>query len=395
MSADLPLDTIRPGLSPTPGQPTGAGGPTPGPTPGLPAPDARSVDRIVVDLAVRLSLLGLFAYFALWLVAPFLSLILWSIVLSVALYPAFASLRDLLGGRPRVAAFLLTVAAFVVLLGPATVLVSSLVHSLEALAASFHGQAFTLPPPPAALNDLPLVGPTLTRSWVQATSNIAGFLETYRSALIHVGEWVLRAVASLAGSLVVIVAAVPIAALLHFPGPRLVTGLRAFARRVAGGHGSEFVDLAGTTIRNVARGVVGVAAIQSLLIGIGLLVAGVPGAGLLALAALVLAIVQVGTLPVVLPLLIWYWIERPTGSAVLLTAYLVPVSLIDNILKPLLMGKGLPTPMLVILVGVIGGTISFGIIGLFLGPIVLAVFYELLVYWVAEPQPPARRGPPA
>lgn len=377
---DLPLPELAPGLPP--------GDATPGP---LTAP---AVDRVVVDLAVRLSLLGLFAYFALWLVAPFLSLILWSIVLSVALYPAFAWLRDRFGGRPRLAALVLTFAVFAVLLGPAMVLVTSVAHSLETLAATFHGKSFTLPPPPPQLGDLPVIGPALSRTWAQASSNISVFLGTYRTMLIDVGEWVLRAVASLAGSLIVIVAAVPIAALLHFPGPRLVAGLRAFARRVAGGHGSEFVDLAGATIRNVARGVVGVAAIQALLIGIGLLIAGVPGAGLLSLAALVLAIIQIGTLPVVLPVLVWYWIERPTGSALLLTAYLVPVSLVDNILKPLVMGKGLPTPMLVILVGVIGGTISFGIIGLFLGPIVLAVFYELIVYWVADTPSAARHRDP-
>lgn len=380
MSPDpLPPETPAPAQRPAP-QPVVA-----------PAVDARSVDRVVVDLAVRLSLLGLFAWFALWMVAPFLSLILWSIVLSVALYPVFAWLRDATGGRPRLAALLLTATVFAILLGPATVLVSSLVHSLEALAQQFHGQAFSFPPPPPQLNDIPAIGPVLTRTWIQATGNIEGFLETYRSALFSVGEWLLRAVAGLAGSVFIIVAAVPVSALLHFPGPRLVVALRAFARRVAGDHGSEFVDLAGATIRNVARGVVGVAAIQSLLIGVGLLVADVPAAGLLSLAALILAIVQIGTLPVVLPLLVWFWIERPTGSAVLLTAWLIPVSLIDNVLKPLLMGKGLPTPMLVILVGVIGGTISFGVIGLFLGPIVLAVFYELLVYWVADP-PPDRRG---
>jgi predicted PurR-regulated permease PerM len=136
-----------------------------------------------------------------------------------------------------------------------------------------------------------------------------------------------------------------------------------------------------------------VAAIQALLIGVGLLVAGVPAAGLLTMAVLVLAILQIGSGPVVLPLLIWAWIQMPTPQALLLTAYMVPVSLIDNVLKPLLMGKGLPTPMLVILMGVIGGTISYGLIGLFLGPIVLAVFYELVVYWVAAERPAA--VPPA
>ena len=174
------------------------------------------------------------------------------------------------------------------------------------------------------------------------------------------------------------------------PGPKLVAGFRLFARRVIGSRGSGFVDLAGATIRNVARGVIGVAIIQALMVGLGLIVAQVPAAGLLTLAVLVLAILQIGSAPVVLPTLIWAWFATGWLPALLLTLYLIPVSVADNILKPVLMGKGLSTPMLVILVGVIGGTISYGLIGLFLGPIVLAVFYDLLIFWVAA-EPVRRR----
>ena len=151
---------------------------------------------------------------------------------------------------------------------------------------------------------------------------------------------------------------------------------------------------------------IGVAIIQALLVGLGLIVAQVPAAGLLTLAVLVLAILQIGSAPVVLPLLIWAWFAMGWLPALLLTLYLIPVSVADNLLKPVLMGKGLHTPMLVILVGVIGGTISYGLIGLFLGPIVLAVFYDLLIFWVtsnrcrrrraaagpSRPAPPGRLG---
>jgi predicted PurR-regulated permease PerM len=318
--------------------------------------------------------------------------LLWSVVLSVALFPAFAWLRDRLGGRPRTAAALLTVAAIAIVLGPTTVLVSSLIHTLEELSARVHEGRLALPPMPPGLPDLPVVGDNLAAAWTLAASNLEGFLATYRKALLGAGEWLLHAVAGLAGSVLVIMLAVLISGFLYFPGPRFVSLLRAFAQRVAGPHGSSFVDLAGATIRNVARGVIGVAALQALLIGVGLIVAGVPGAGLLTLAVLVLAIVQIGSGPVVIPLLIWAWVQMPTPTALLLTAYMVPVSLIDNVLKPLLMGKGLTTPTLVIFAGVIGGTLSYGLIGLFLGPIVLAVFYDLLLFWVGEPDPPDARG---
>jgi predicted PurR-regulated permease PerM len=325
---------------------------------------------------------------------PFLSILLWSVVLSVALYPVFAWLRDRLGGRSRLAAVLLTLVGLAIVLGPATVLISSLIHTLETLAARVHGGRLTLPPMPPALGELPVVGENIAAAWTLAASNVEGFLTTYRSALIGAGEWVLHAVAGLAGSVLVILGAVLISGFLYFPGPRFVTAFRALAQRVVGTHGSDFVDLAGATIRNVARGVIGVAAIQALLMGLGLIVAGVPAAGLLTLAVLVLAIMQIGSGPVVIPLLIWAWFDMSTGTALLLTAYMIPVSVLDNVLKPILMGKGLPTPMLVILVGVIGGTLSYGLIGLFLGPIVLAVFYEMLVFWVAADvaPPPDRRG---
>jgi predicted PurR-regulated permease PerM len=358
-------------------------------------PDPRTPDRLAIDIAVRLSLLGLFAYFALSLMAPFLSILLWSIVLSVALYPVFAWVRDRLGGRPKLAAALITFATLSIVLGPTTVLVSSLIHTLETLAMKVHGGSLAIPAMPPALAEIPIVGPGIATGWTQATTNLEAFLTTYRSALLGAGEWVLHAVAGLAGSVLVIVVAVLISGFLYFPGPRFVTAFRAFASRVVGPHGSDFVDLAGATIRNVARGVIGVAAIQALLIGVGLIVAGVPAAGLLTMAVLVLAILQIGSGPVVVPLLIWAWIQMPTPQALLVTAYMVPVSVIDNVLKPMLMGKGLPTPMLVILMGVIGGTISYGLIGLFLGPIVLAVFYELIVYWVAAETEAPAAGPPA
>jgi predicted PurR-regulated permease PerM len=358
----------------------------PGPT------DPRTPDRLAIDIAVRLSILGLFAYFALTLIWPFLSVLLWSVVLSVALFPAFAWLRDRLGGRPRLAAVLLTFAVLAIVLGPTTILISSLIRSLEILAERVHSGELRLPPLPPRIAAIPSVGDEIAQTWTLATSNFQAFFAAYRTALLGAGEWVLHAVAGLAGSVVVILVAVLISGFLYFPGPRFVKGFRAITERVVGAHGSDFVDLAGATIRNVARGVIGVAAIQALLTGVGLIVAGVPAAGLLSLGVLVLAIIQIGSAPIVIPVLIWAWFQLSTQTALLLTLYLLPVTVLDNILKPILMHKGVPTPTLVILAGVIGGTIAYGLIGLFLGPIILAVFYELLVFWVEAPARPRAGG---
>ena len=144
------------------------------------------------------------------------------------------------------------------------------------------------------------------------------------------------------------------------------------------------MQIAGATIRAVARGVIGVAALQAFLIGIGLVTAGVPGASLLTLASLVLGIIQIGPTLVILPVIIWAWTAMDTTTALLFTPYMIPVNLIDNVLRPLVTGRGLDTPIIVILIGVIGGTISLGLTGLFLGPIILAVIWELLMAWIRE-----------
>jgi predicted PurR-regulated permease PerM len=279
---------------------------------------------------------------------------------------------------------IVTLAGLAVVLGPATVLISSLIHSLETVARHVQPGRTDLPPPPELLRQLPVVGDGLVAAWSQAATNLEGFLGRYSRAMLPAGEWLLRAVTRLGGSVVVILAAVCVSGFLLVPGPRMARLCRAFAARLAPGHGAAFVDLAGATIRNVARGVLGIATIQALLMGLGLIVAGVPAAGLLSLISLVLAILQIGLVPVTAPLLIWGWFHFDTVPALILTLYMVPVTLADGPLKAVMMGKGLHTPLLVILAGVIGGTITYGLVGLFLGPILLAVFYDLVTFWMAE-----------
>jgi predicted PurR-regulated permease PerM len=168
-----------------------------------------------------------------------------------------------------------------------------------------------------------------------------------------------------------------------FPyGSQLVAAGRGFLSRIVPEQSEHFLELAGTTIRAVSQGVIGVAIIQSLLAGIGLKLAGIPGAGLLAFMVMILAIVQIGAAIVLFPVIIWVWIDKEFTTALLLTVFLGIVGILDNILKPLLMARGLTTPTVVILVGVIGGTLAHGIVGLFIGPIILSVAWELTVAWI-------------
>jgi len=349
--------------------------------------ERRSPERIAVDVAIRLALLGLFVYLAFALIQPFLPITIWAVILTVALYPVFGWLRALLGGNGVIAAILLTMANLAITFGPASILTASLAASLERLVFDIKSGKLSLSSLPESVTTLPFVGDLLHEASSLASESITGVLKDYGERLLAPGAWLLVEAAAIAESFLVFAASLVVAGFLFVSGPRLVGKVRGAALRLVGPRGSAFVDLAGDTIRNVARGVIGIAVLQSLLIGVGLIVAGVPHAGLLTLAALVLAIVQVGTVPVMAPLVIWYWLTREPSSAVLFTLYMGPAATIDSILKPLAMGQGLQTPMLVIIVGVLGGTVAYGLPGLFLGPIIMALLYEIVGYWLQSETP--------
>jgi predicted PurR-regulated permease PerM len=175
---------------------------------------------------------------------------------------------------------------------------------------------------------------------------------------------------------------VALAGFLFPNGPQLLAAGRRFLSRVVPEQSEHFLELAGATIRAVSQGVIGVAIIQSLLAGIGFKLAGIPGAGLLAFVVMLLTIVQIGAAIVLLPVIIWIWMEKDFTTALLLTLFMCVVGVLDNVLKPLVMGRGLTTPTLVIFIGVIGGTLAHGIVGLFIGPIILSVSWELMVAWI-------------
>jgi predicted PurR-regulated permease PerM len=215
-----------------------------------------------------------------------------------------------------------------------------------------------------------------------AATNMEEALIRYRGVLAPMGARVLGQLSAISFDLLKFMVAIVVCGLLLVNGNALVRGGRLLARRLIPPRGAQFVDLAGATVRSVSRGVVGVALLQTVLIGITLQIAGVPGAGLLAFLVMILCVVQIGPGLVVLPVIIWAWLQLDTVPAIATTMTLIVLTVMDNVLKPILMAQGLSTPMIVIFLGVLGGTIAYGLIGLFLGPIVVGVFYELLVAWV-------------
>src|SRR6185437_11703079 len=214
-----------------------------------------------------------------------------------------------------------------------------------------------------------------------ASDNLAAVFRAFAPHLKPLAGPILAVAGSAGTGTLKFLASVFIAGFLLPSGPRFVAAIRTMLTRIVPERSADFLALAGATIRTVSQGVIGVAVLQSLLTGVGMKIAGVPHAGVLAFAILVLGIVQVGSAPILLPVIIWVWTVREVGAAVLITIFLVLVGLSDNVLKPLLMGRGLSTPVLVIFMGVLGGTLAHGIVGLFVGPIILAVAWELLMAW--------------
>ena len=333
-----------------------------------------------VDIAIRVGLLALLAYWSWAIIAPFLTILVWSAILAVALYPLFDWLKKRLN-RPRLAATLVTLLCVFVVLAPLVWLGFGLLNGVE-FAANKLEAGITVPLPPESVKEWPLIGEQAYRLWTRAVTDISAQLTQLAPALNrspfgcsnwHRTSWWGCSSFCFRSSLQVF---------SFCPGPKLVKALAQVMDHILQSRGTEMVQLAGATIRNVSRGVIGVALLQSFFAGAGFLVAGVPAAGLLSFATLVLGIVQIGPAILFLPIIVWSWMTMDTASAFMFTAYMVPVGLIDNFLRPILMARGLATPMPLIIIGVIGGTIAYGIVGLFFGPIVLSVAWELAVAWM-------------
>jgi predicted PurR-regulated permease PerM len=334
------------------------------------------------ELAIRLGLLALLLYLAIVLIRPFVSIIIWSIVLTIALYPTFSWIADKLGGRRRLAAALMTLLSLLVVIGPATWLTLSLIDTTQVLLERLDSASVAVPQPWESIRHWPLIGEPLYQFWNLAATNAKAAVAKIGPYLRPLGNVLLGIAAGAGIGTLKFLAAVVISGFLFVPAPELGRTAKSMVERVAPEHADQFIDLTAATIRTVAQGVIGIAALQALLAGVGMVAAGVPGTSLLTTAVLILGIIQIGPTIILLPLILWSWLTMDTGPAVVFTVYMACVGAIDNLLKPVIMRRGLKTPMVVILIGLLGGTISYGISGLFLGPIVLAVIWELAVAWI-------------
>lgn len=345
-----------------------------------------------IQLAIRLALLGLLIYWSFVVIRPFVPILAWSVVLAVALYPVFKWLSSLLGNRPKLAAVILTLVNLGIIIGSATWLGLGAVDGIRSFGAQLDAGTFDIPSPPASIKDWPIVGTQLFALWDRASINLRAVLPEFAPHLKPLAGPMLSLAGGAGVGTIKFLVAVALTGFLFPAAPRMVAASRSFLSRVVAERGEDFLALAGTTIRSVAQGVIGIAVAQGLVIGIILQMADVPRAGLLAFAVMMLGILQIGSAVVVVPVLIWVWATKSFAAALAITLCLLPASLADNVLKPIVMARGQTTPALIIFLGVIGGTLAHGIVGLFIGPIILAVAWELLTAWVRDDEP--RTVPP-
>ena len=337
---------------------------------------------LAIEIAIRLGVIFLILAWCFKILSPFIGLVVWGGIIAVSIYKPFLKLVEKLGGRKKLAVTLIAVVSIAAILVPVISLSSSLVESATHLGEKVQTGTVHIPPPSESVRDWPLVGERTYAFWHQASVDLSSTLEKYPEQLKGIGLKLLGLAKGASLGVLQFIASMLIAAVFLSSAEPARAALDKVARRMAGERGSDMLVLSTATIRSVAVGVIGIAFIQALLGGLGMMFVGVPAAGLLAIVILVLAIAQLPPLLVLLPVAIYVFSVESTVVSVVFLVWSLMVSFSDALLKPLFLGRGVDAPMLVILLGAIGGMITSGIVGLFIGAIILALGYTLFQFWL-------------
>ncbi|MCM3904332.1 MAG: AI-2E family transporter [Pyrinomonadaceae bacterium] len=357
----------------------------------LPHADSEFEQRVsssLLDVLIRASLIGGLAVLCYQIFSPFLTLMTWAIILAVTLYPLHQRLARRVGGKQWLASTILAIIGLLVIIIPMALLMNSFADSVRHFIGAVQQDTLAIPPPREGIEKWPLVGKRIQDVWWKAHTDLPGFVRSMQPKIGVLAQKALAMVASIASGLLLLLASYIVSSILLAYGESGERAGRAIFVRVAGTpRGEALYKLSTATIRAVALGVIGVAFIQAILVGLALLLAGVPAAGVLAVIALVLGIAQVPALVITLPAIIYIWSSGGygTAAAVTYTIILLVTGMADNVLKPLMLGRGVDAPMPVILLGALGGMASGGILGMFVGATLLAIGYQIFTGWVAGP----------
>jgi predicted PurR-regulated permease PerM len=356
----------------------------------------KALSRSLLDVLIRAGLIVVLVLFCFEIFRPFRDLMLWSLILAITLYPLQKKLMGPLGHKEGRIATLIVLVAIVILMVPIYLLGKSIADSVEGAMAVVKSEGLHIPPPAESVAGWPLIGKPLSALWLQAYTDLPGLTAKYIPQIKDVSLGLLGKLAGVGMGFLTFIFALIIAGIFMAHGEAGARSAVQIASRVNGpDKGAKIAALCTATIRAVALGVVGIAFIQMLLVGLGFVIKGVPGAGLLALAVLLLGIMQLPVTLITLPVIAYVFATEGASTATIVFAIYVFISgLVDNVLKPLLLGRGVDVPMPVVLIGALGGMVTSGIIGLFIGPVVLAVGYQLFWQWVQDRPPEEPRALP-
>jgi predicted PurR-regulated permease PerM len=346
----------------------------------------RALSRELLDVLIRAGLILVLAVLCFRIFVPFLDLMVWALILAITLYPLHARLRAKFASKDGLIATLIILVAFAVILVPTYMLGVAVADSIERGMAVFKSGSFRIPPPADSVASWPLVGQRVYDFWQQASTDLTGIAHRFAPQLKEAGLALLGTLTGLGAALLIFFVALIVAGILMAHGETGHKSAVQIASRISGPeNGPQITDLCTATIRAVAQGVVGIAFIQMLLIGVAFVMMGIPGAGLLSLAVLLIGIMQLPATLITVPVIIVVIVTEGVSTAtIIFSVYVFVAGLADNVLKPLLLGRGVAVPMPVVLIGALGGMVSAGVIGLFIGPVMLAVGYQLFWRWVRD-----------
>jgi len=340
-----------------------------------------SSNNSVYDTTIRLFILLLIVAWCLLIIYPFVGIMLWSLILAMALHPFHKMLTKKIGGRSKLASFIIIFSILAIVFVPTGLLIGSLTDEVKELKVSYDSGTLSIPPPTEKVKEWPIIGEKLYSTWENAYVSLEEIIIKYKDQLTVVASKLAKGILSAATGIFQILVALILAGIILVIGGA-GESIRKFFRKLAGNRGDEFADIVMKTVSNVVKGILGVALILALLNGILFMLAGIPYAGIWTLLVFVLGVLQIPLFFVTLPIIVFMFATKGTAPAIVWTILLMVAGLTDNVLKPLLLGKNAPVPMLVIFIGVIGGFILSGFIGLFTGAIVMSIGYKLFVGWI-------------
>lgn len=343
--------------------------------------DAKYVSR-ALEASIRIGLAIVLVVACFVIVRPFLPLIVWGAIIAIAVYPRYQKLLLLLGGRGVLASTLVTVLLLGLLIVPAVLLATTVIDGIQAIAAHLKNGGLIVPPPPADVESWPVIGAQLKSAWTLLSTNTTTALRSFGPQIRTLVSWLLSASAGIGMAAVQFGCSIVLSGVFLAKAQAASRAVRSLTSRIFGDNGSEFERVAVSTIRSVTTGILGVALIQTVLAGLGFLVAGLPAAGVWTVIFLIAALLQIGGI-VLIPAVIYMFMISTVIKSVIFLGWCLIVAVIDNVLKPLLLGRGVAVPIIVVFLGAIGGFLAMGILGLFVGAIVLSVGYKVLLAWLA------------